>query len=524
MIRIGKYIIENLTVGMYSESKIIFREYIQNAADQIDLARKNNMFPNEKLSIDITIDNNTRSIIIKDNATGIPSGDVSKKLGDVADSNKEVGIDKGFRGIGRLGGLAYCDTLRFVTTYKGEKLKTIMNWDAKALLELIQDKDAKDSAQEILNQVISYKTEQCDDEEHFFIVEMINIRKDNHELLNVDEVRKYVASNAPVPYSNKFIYRNEIYNFMRANSILLNEYEIYVNDEVIHKNYGTYLYENISGQAKKYDEIFNIRITKIERDNGEVLAWMWYGISRYEKAIPESVNEMRGLRLRQSNIQLGDDRTLTKFFKESRGNSYFVGEIHVIHKGLIPNARRDYFNENIIRYEFEVILQEYFETLHKLYHGANKAKIAYRKNINLKLKEQEYQDKQSNGFVNEKERETIERELKTKDEENCKAERDLKNLIEKTSESDPLVEVIKKIKEKFKSEIKEINRPDVDIKKRTKKAVKPPNTPGYVTQCLSKLDKKQQKLVSRIYGVIKDELQEDLSNELINKIQNELNK
>ena len=35
---IGKDVIESLTIGMYEDSRFIFREYIQNAADQIDKA------------------------------------------------------------------------------------------------------------------------------------------------------------------------------------------------------------------------------------------------------------------------------------------------------------------------------------------------------------------------------------------------------------------------------------------------------------------------------------------------------
>ena len=35
---IGKRVIETLTAGMYDDSRFVFREYVQNAADQIDVA------------------------------------------------------------------------------------------------------------------------------------------------------------------------------------------------------------------------------------------------------------------------------------------------------------------------------------------------------------------------------------------------------------------------------------------------------------------------------------------------------
>ena len=76
--------------------------------------------------IDILIDRNNEIISIKDNATGIKSNDTLQFLGDVANSQKDRTKRKGFRGIGRLGGLGYCDTLIFETSYFGEPTKSII--------------------------------------------------------------------------------------------------------------------------------------------------------------------------------------------------------------------------------------------------------------------------------------------------------------------------------------------------------------------------------------------------------------
>lgn len=65
---IGKNVIENLTLGMYENSLMIYREYIQNAADSIDkainlgiLKEKQDQYTTdlddkEKAQIDIYID------------------------------------------------------------------------------------------------------------------------------------------------------------------------------------------------------------------------------------------------------------------------------------------------------------------------------------------------------------------------------------------------------------------------------------------------------------------------------------
>ena len=40
-IKIGKYTLESLTTGMYTDPKIIYREYIQNSVDAIEEAINN---------------------------------------------------------------------------------------------------------------------------------------------------------------------------------------------------------------------------------------------------------------------------------------------------------------------------------------------------------------------------------------------------------------------------------------------------------------------------------------------------
>ena len=196
--------LENLTQGMYKDSLIIYREYIQNAADQIDKATVNNAFPDEELKIEIDIDERTRRIVIEDNANGIPMAEVERRLADVADSEKVQGEAKGFRGIGRLGGLAYCRELRFITSYEGEAQRTTMNWDADRLDKILNDRNDHSSAEEILDRIISYEHEPCEASSHFFRVELIDVRDNNERLLDLDKVKPYISEVAPLDYDERF--------------------------------------------------------------------------------------------------------------------------------------------------------------------------------------------------------------------------------------------------------------------------------------------------------------------------------
>jgi molecular chaperone HtpG len=72
-ISIGKFTLESLTTGMYSEPESCFREYIQNAVDSIDMAIDQGLLQLDESRIEIIVDEDHREISIKDNGTGISS-------------------------------------------------------------------------------------------------------------------------------------------------------------------------------------------------------------------------------------------------------------------------------------------------------------------------------------------------------------------------------------------------------------------------------------------------------------------
>lgn len=60
---IGKDVIESLTLGMYEDSRFIYREYIQNAADQIDKAIKEGLIKKEEGEIHININKQQKRLL-----------------------------------------------------------------------------------------------------------------------------------------------------------------------------------------------------------------------------------------------------------------------------------------------------------------------------------------------------------------------------------------------------------------------------------------------------------------------------
>ena len=371
MAKIGKYVIDSLTRSMYEDSRCIYREYIQNAADQIDIAREQHLEENDYYEVHVRIFRNQKRIEIEDTATGVSAAN-RESLKDVATSQKERGKRKGFRGIGRLGGLGYCTTLTFETSYKGEDVKTLMHWDAAKMNHIVDDEFDESEAGNVIDDCTSFDELPEKADKHYFKVIMENVTDDR--LLDVNNIRKYLSMVAPVDYPTQFgIFSSQIKRYIQNNGIELDVYNVYVGDEFgeeqIYKGYTTKIEDARNGD---YD-IKNIKIFDKKDSDGKIIYWGWYSISELRGQIPAN-NIAYGIRLRCKNIQLGDERTTRNFFVaegDKRFAQYFFGELHVETPLLMPDARRDYLRECEYRSTFEEMVRRDFTTLKDLCNEAS---------------------------------------------------------------------------------------------------------------------------------------------------------
>lgn len=520
---IGKNVIENLTTAMYEDIKIIYREYIQNSADSIDKAIKQKIITEKEAEIEIYINSENRTISIEDNGVGISKDNFKQYMTSIADSTKDKDHDKGFRGIGRLGGISCCNTLKFSCSAIGENITSECIWDANYIKEVLNDKNNKISASELVDKATKFSTSPTDPDEHFFKVELIDIENSSNELLDTEAVRKYLQMVAPVPYNNKFLFIKKIKDFANDHNFIIDEYNVLINGEYLQKPYQNYFYEKTDKNKKAYDELVDVQFKIFYDKDDNILAWMWYGVSGYIKQIPV-INEMRGIRLRKSNIQIGDETTLTShnFFKEPRGSLYFIGEIFCIHNELIPNARRDYFNLNNSCRNFENgvknITYNYF---YKLYHEANDFKNALKKQI-------EYTTERNNVILRSEKGLFINKEQEIKAKENLKQlEKQAQIGIKKNEQREEkfandktMLATFKAIKTRIENDTKKTLQPTKNLIEPTEESTS--SNKKFLTQSLSKLTKDQQKLVSKIYTIINECLAPDMAKCVIDKIQESL--
>ena len=523
MAKIGKNILENLTTGMYLDSKVTYREYVQNACDQIDKAIDSGIVTSELAEVTIFIDQKKRYVSIEDNATGVREKDFVTQLGDIANSDKKIGVDKGFRGIGRLCGLAYCRTLVFTTSYAGESIASRMSFDAKLMREMLIS-DKKYTVDQILDAIVTTESYTEEKDKHYFKVELIDINPENTDLLDTTGVRDYLSFVAPVPYTNKFRYRYDIYEHAKKLGFTIDEYKVTVNGAQLFKEYKTRLYEGTDNARKSYDDVFGVEFKNFY-DGKTLIAWAWYGLCRFEKAIPKALNPMYGFRLRQGNIQIGDNTAVASLFKEDRGNSYFIGEIFTVDKNLIPNSQRNYFNETPARILLEEQLRVFFyDELHRLYHVANETKNHYKKLEDYNDAVAKLQEKHEKGFVDKKEQSRMEAKVEDARKKKDAAKKKLEKTVETLTASSTLTPEQRVQKEiQYKFEKKNVHSATQKAEKKEMEIVehKEQKKSKYFTDNLSKLDKSKRKLVGQIMGIVSQIAPENIAEEIQAAIEKE---
>jgi len=508
--KIGKDVIESLTLGMYEDSRFIYREYIQNGADQIDKAVDEGLlYSLRDGKIEIEINPTTKIISIFDNATGIESNQVQLILKNIAQSTKDRTKNKGFRGIGRLGGLAYCDKLIFETSFKGENIKSYLVWNAQKLKTIINNRATKEEAAAVIDEITDFYTEKGEPNSHYFKVTLEGVS--NKNLLDKENIYQYLSMVAPVPYSKGFIFKNKIYDKARELDYKIDEYPIYINMNQVFKSYTTSIYKGENGDKSKIGEVCDIETYEIINSNNKLLAWGWYSISKFEKTIP-SVNYARSLRLRKGNIQIGLEDTLAKLFKEPRGTKYFFGEIHTVSPNLIPNARRDYFLDNSELKNFERLVKSKFDELHKLYYFSSKVRNDKKKIDDFVVFSKEYEEKSTKGgFTNNKDKKKYQEKFEVKKEKARLAEIELEKAKEKVNQN-PSAQ--KKVFEQVVGNTESIvEKTTIDDNNGKTK---------FITDDISKLNRKERKLVSNIFAVIDKVLPKDIADLLKEKIKEEL--
>ena len=106
----------------------------------------------------------------------------------------------------------------------------------------------------------------------------------------------------------------------------------------------------------------------------------------HKKALPLKPNPNAGLRYRQWNIEVGDEKSTVDLFDDKRGTTYFIGEIHTIPGTIKVNARRDEFTFNEITQVLKAIEKHLYYSFTTFFERLMLSKIFSKQKRYLKVK------------------------------------------------------------------------------------------------------------------------------------------
>ena len=351
---VGKDILELLSSSMYINALSIYREYVQNGADAIDAAKQDGILAKgERGCIEIAINQQQRLVRIRDNGTGVQGDQFVERLVAFGASKKRGTRARGFRGVGRLAGLGYCQELIFRARATDDRHVSELRWDCKKLKALLRNEGYVDDLEKLVSDVVTTRTlQESGFPKRFFEVELVGIvRHGNDLLMDVHAVENYLSQVAPVPFTPSFTHGEDIEGILTPH-VTLGNVEITINDlkRPIYRPHRN----QFEVRKRVSDEFRELQPITIPGSNGMIAAVGWVLHHGYLGAFSNN-SAMKGLRLRSGNMQIGEADLLDEIFPEQRFNSWVVGEIHILDHRILPNGRRDHFEQNV---HFRNVLSE----------------------------------------------------------------------------------------------------------------------------------------------------------------------
>src|SRR5207248_5341209 len=131
-------------------------------------------------------------------------------------SKKRGSNARGFRGVGRLSGLAYCQQLIFRSKSRNGSRIWEVRWDCRRLRALLNDDNFAGDLNDLMYEILEFDTfEDPKSSPHFFEVELRKVNRIRGDvLLNEAGVENYLSQVAPAPFAEDFSFGKRITNYL----------------------------------------------------------------------------------------------------------------------------------------------------------------------------------------------------------------------------------------------------------------------------------------------------------------------
>lgn len=498
--KIGAYVLETLTTGMYTNPLDTLREFVQNSADSIRKAEEIGLIRKGEGRIEIVLDPKRRTLLIRDNGIGVSKEDISVKLLNIGMSDKDFEKDAGFRGIGRLAAIAYCETLRFNTSFNNQDSLSQIEMNCLNLRRsMLPSMRQTDELANVLEKNSKVYSEKISKEDHFFEVVMDGISSEYAlQFLDNQVLEQYLCQVAPVEMdAQRFFYKAKILEWQKHIGISTPTVTLVIktpsSELQVFKPYKTHYNYKFNSKAEDEDQAkpvkFDVKGIGFypENPSGEIPFWLWYGITDAVGMVDDE--RTRGFRFKKNNIAIGGPDRVTELFSEiskshARLNAWYVGEIHILSPKAIPNARRDGFEDNETWLSIKEQITPFIRSMcSSAYERSKNANISIPKVKQTAEKVIEEASSRINaGFISKDERaKTLEQVKKIEEKVQKAFDAHQKKETTDVKKLTPVIESLQKIQDKIESEN------------------------NYVI-IKSNLDRKQRKLLKEVFQILYEAL------------------
>ena len=354
-----------LSEDLYPRKLEVVREYIQNASDALDEYMSVADQIEDRAEPVIKISLQGRSLLIYDNGIGMDEEEITK-LKRIAYSEKKAGEEAGYKGIGRLAGVAIADKLKISSTSYGDSKLHHFEFRAKEMRQEISEnkkKGIQEPASQAINRHSSIWWTDIDPDDHYTMVELRDIKESCGELFDAAQLIEYIGDIGPVDFApaTEFDHGPAISDKLRQNVPDYSPKTIYLSTASGER---VRIYKPYSNEMSIAEPDF-IKITNPDNP-AELLAYCWYASKGKEmlgRMRPSgkifsvggtSEGEKRrfaGMAYKLFGFSIGD-RTLpqrTLWTTALPRAIWFTGEIHIIDKAVTPTTDRSHFVENDAR-------------------------------------------------------------------------------------------------------------------------------------------------------------------------------
>ncbi len=385
IIKVGLRLLETLTSALYDDPIILFREYVQNSVDAYNKTISTSSDKEfDEFHVAIDIDRDGKSITIRDNGYGIDNSQFDEIMTSIGASDKRQSNNQiGFRGIGRLSAMPFCEKLIFTNKCENSNKIQVFQWQGNKFQQLLNQESEIE-----LNQAMSEITDNYEKDyedaisDHFFKVEIINYNIEIVELVKQDDLKYRLSMMLPLRYDPKFEQQKDILEYYKqfmGYSLDRYAFTVKLDGEEMYKPY------NETNILESGINFWDLRYRSKEK-NGipDKIGILWFTFNRKVTANP--VNEPYGILVRSKNMLMGDNNSLADALFRSKSDEYVAtfreltqtlqgvyGEMLIDSPRLNDNARRDWFKIDDSSIELRNIIFDFMKRLYTYRSVASRA-------------------------------------------------------------------------------------------------------------------------------------------------------